>query len=234
MSDLKIYPIFRGASTYRIRDGFTLLEILASIVIFSVMITGISMTLSESTKLSRKVKHRESVVMSAQVAFDRLQRDLQMAFNERQRSPSSIFKTQETNQGPEITFSYLDTPIKVLVQNRTAGLMIARYHLEKSESGALTLFRSEVPFYKIDDIATAPSQTLAEGILSLKFEFYDYRNDQWLTKWDTSDPVTPGIFPRAIKMTIEAVDQDIPKEEWKTKTLKLETAFRVLNEMEPR
>jgi hypothetical protein len=91
-----------------------------------------------------------------------------------------------------------------------------------------------VPFYKIDDIATAPSQILAEGILSLKFEFYDYRNDQWLTKWDTSDPVTPGIFPRAIKMTIEAVDQDIPKEEWKTKTLKLETAFRVLNEMEPR
>jgi type II secretory pathway pseudopilin PulG len=211
-------------------EGFTLLEILAALFLFAIMTMGIASTMRETTSLTRKVKSREATTMSAVVAVDRLQKDLQMAYNEPFQGSPSFFKSTEATIGPELSFSFMDTPVKTLFQRRTAGEMIAFYRMEKAEDGSYKLLRSEVPYYAVDKLKEAPTLTLAEGVLSFKVEFYDSRNDRWAKEWDTKGPVTNGYFPKAARVSVETVDTSIPSSEWKNKSLKIETDFLILNE----
>lgn len=214
--------------------GFTLIEILAAIFIFAVMTLGIASTIRETGIITSKVKIRQTSVFSGQVALDRLQRDLQMAYNERLQGATTFFKADETGLGPELQFSYLESPVRTLFVRRTTGSALAYYHLEKEDNGTLRLERSEAPPYKQDTLKTIAGQSVATGILSWKMDYYDVRNDRWLLTWDTAGPNTPGYFPRAVRITIETIDPSIPKEDWKKKSLKFQTEFLVFNEMEVR
>ena len=73
---------------------------------------------------------------------------------------------------------------------------------------------------------------LATGVLDLKMEYYDAKNDLWQTTWDTDAPATIGAFPKAIRVTIQAIDPTIAKDKWKDQSLILMTEFPVLNETE--
>lgn len=214
--------------------GLTLLEILAAIFLFAVMTLGISSTMKETNSLARKIRSRESKTMSAVIALDRFQKDTQMAFNDRLQNTKTYFKMIEGSLGSELTFTYLDTPVKTLFQRRTPGVMIASYKLEKEENGTYKLLRTEAPYYSKDKLNEAPSQTLASGVLSFKCETYDHRNDRWLKAWDTAGLATNGYFPKAVRVRIETIDPDLPKAEWKEKSMILETDTMVLNELETR
>lgn len=214
--------------------GFTLLEVLAAVMIFAIMAASISMTVSETTKLTKKVKVRESTVMSSQIAFDRLQSDLQMAFNENMRNSPSIFKGVDSTHGMELVFSMIDNSFKVLFQSRTPGIILVRYHLDRAEDGTLTLYRSETPFYKSADYLQSQSHVVAKGLLGLEFEFYDFKNDLWQKKWDTTDAQSASYFPRAVKMKLTVSNPDLSDVERKEKAVTLSTAFQILNEIEAR
>ncbi|MBN8555984.1 MAG: hypothetical protein J0L93_11105 [Deltaproteobacteria bacterium] len=207
------------------------MEILAALFLFAVMTIGISSTMRETTILTRKVSSREATASSAIIATDRLQKDIQMTFNE---PPISIFKLLEGGVGSEVTFSFLDTPIKTLFERRTAGLIMANYHLEKVDDGSYKLLRSEVPYYNYEKLRDAPSQIIAEGVLKFRIEAYDHRNDRWLKDWDNKGPNTNGYFPKAVRLLIETVDTSLPKDEWQKKSLTITTDFLILNEIETR
>ncbi|MDB5036883.1 MAG: ral secretion pathway protein GspJ [Bacteriovoracaceae bacterium] len=214
------------------QKGFTLLEILVSIAIFAIIAAGIAGTMNQMTKLTKKLKVREATILSGQIALDRLQRDLQMAYNEKTQHSPSLFKATNIGTGPEITFSFFDTDIKILFKKRTSGVMLAHYSLEKDDNGTLKLLRAEGPLYLADKIKDEHSSILASGILDLKVEYYDARNDLWQDNWDTAAPATVGAFPTAVRVTITTVNPEIPRDEWKAKNLKLSTEFLILNESE--
>lgn len=214
------------------RKGFTLLEIVASIFLFSIMTLAIASTMRETGRLTSRVKTREAKTLSIMIALDRLQRDLQMAYLSRNRMDPSGFKLTDGNLGSELLFSYLDSPVKTLYQRRTPGLNFASYKLEKEDNGTFKLIRTEVPFYAKEKMNDAIPQLLASGLLQFKMEAYDIRNSRWLKEWDDKGPATGGYSPVAVRITLEAVDPSLPKEQWKDKSLKIETDFVVLNELE--
>lgn len=213
--------------------GFTLLEILASIFIFAIMTIGIASTMKQTTSLAQRVKSREAKTMSAMIALDRLERELQMAYYNRVPFPDqAMFKLSEGSSGAELTFSLLDSPIKTLVQKRTPGLIYASYKLEKEDAGTFKILRTEVPYYAKEKMNEATPQVLASGLLQFKIEAYDYRNDRWVKEWDDRGPITGGYIPKAVRIVLEAVDPALPKDQWKDKSFKLQTELMVLNELE--
>ncbi len=211
--------------------GFTLIEVLAAIVIFGVMAAGVATTLDQMSKLTKRVKNREATILGAQIAIDRLQRDLQMAFNENIAKSPSFFKARDVTHGPEISFTYLDSPTKVLFETRTPGFKALRYHVERSDEGSLQLLRTEVTTDKIDELDRSPSRLIVDGLGKLSFQFYHFQSDRWLNSWDTAGPESGGKFPRAIRISLEVIDFTAKETSPKRKLL-LETSFQILNEMD--
>ncbi len=216
------------------RGGFTLLEVLASLVLFAIITLGIASTMRETNRIHERVKLRQRTTLSASVALDRLQRDLQMAFNERVQGSPSFFKSSETGLGPTLSFSFLDSPIKTLIQSRTPGLKAALYELKKNEDGSMELVRAEVGLHELTSLRNQRRQNLAGGITELKYEFYDSRNDRWIEKWDTADAATNSFFPKAVKIMMTLVNPDWPKNEWNKRAMRYETSVMILNEMDSR
>lgn len=219
-----------------LQSAFTLLEILASIFIFAILTLGIASTMKQTTSLTKRVKSREAKTMSSVIALDRLQRELGMAYyGGRVTFPEHVlFKLSEASLGSEIVFSVIDSPIKTLVQRRSPGLLIVQYKLEKEENGTMRLVRLEVPFYDKAKLSEANAQTLATGILQFKLEAYDHRNDRWLKEWDDRGPTTGNYIPKAVRVMLESVDPELPKDQWRSKSFKLQTEIIVLNEWETR
>jgi len=214
------------------RRAFTLMEIVASISLFSVIALGIASAIRDTAKLSRKLKSREARTLSGQIALDRLQRDLQAAFNERLQNSQTIFKSRNIGAGPELTFSYFDSSIKTLFERRTPGIKVAQYSVENVEGGGLNLYRAEVPLYQGEEIDDAPQRLIASGVMEWELEFYDARNDKWMKEWDTKSRTALNYFPKAVRVILETVDDKLPPDKWKDKSIRFETSFVILNELE--
>ncbi len=213
--------------------GFTLLEVLVSIFLFAIMTMAIVSTMRQTTWLTGKLKVRTSSTLSVEIAMERLQRELQMAFNEKIQGDKTFFKVRETSGAQELTFSYLDSEIKTYISRRSPGLMVARYRLEREEGKeTFKILRAEIPLFDADKLDQQKGHILAEGVLSFKLEFFDARNNAWKKEWDTARKDTTPNFPKAAKVEIETVDTNLPSTEWKDKALKLSTAFLILNELE--
>lgn len=210
--------------------AFTLIEIVASITIFAVIVVGIAFALRNTNRLSEKLLTRQESVLSAQAALDRLTRELRLAYHNNLRDVNLFFVGRELSTGPEVTFSFLDSPIETLFVRRTPGVKIASYALEATDNGSFDLIRSETPIYMFDRIQDSQSRIVARGILEWKMQYYDYRNDQWVDRWDSQGTITGGYFPTAVKLRIKAVDPRLPQSEWKDRSLVFQTAINLLNE----
>jgi len=220
----------KNASLKTSTSGFTLIEIVSAIALFSILMVGVASMLGQTNLLNTKLRSRQVSVQAAQISFNKIERDLQMAFNENIQKSQSLFAAREGATGQELVFSYLDSPIKTLYIRRSFGMKFARYALEKSESGLFQLIRSETPLYLADRIEDSAFQVIARGIVGWKLEFYDYRNDQWLKTWDSRGNITGGYFPLAVKLHIEVTDPELPPEQRQKKSLVFESSILLLNE----
>ena len=234
MCAMMLYHKFNKTPAGSGQAGFTLIEVLASILIFGILTVGIASTMRQTSKLTKKLKSRGESVFSGQVVMDRMQKDLQMAFDERVQKSASFFKSREVSSGPELTFTFLDSEFKIVFEERTAGMKIVRYYLEKSDNGSLNLMRMEAPYYLNDKIEDQRPQLVGMGVLNWKMEYYDGRADIWQREWDTTNASSSNRFPRAVRISLQTVDTRLPQEEWKEKSLTFSTDLIVLNEVELR
>lgn len=217
--------------------AFTLIELLAAIALFALMVIGVTSALEQIARTSVKLGVRTESVSSGQVALDRLKRDIRMAYSENIQRAQTYFGLKEGSTGPELTFSYLDSPIRTIFTNRTSGVKFASYALEKGKNGTFDLIRSEIPMYDMKlfsegskTLADYPAQTLARGVLNWEVELYDYRNDQWIKEWNSDGRITGGYYPLAVRFTLEVVDPEVEDEKRAEKSLTYKSAVMVLNE----
>lgn len=212
-------------------QAFLLLQLIVSIAIFAIIMMGVASMMSETTKVTRKLDERRESVLSAQLALDRIERELLQAFDEQNRRGLTLFLAREGSGGKELIFSYLDSPIRTLFENRTHGVKIAAYSLGQ-ESGQATahLLRSEVPLFQADEIDRATAKIVARGIVSWDLEFYNQQSDRWLETWDSTDIRGTRSFPNAVRIRIEAVDPRVDPEEIENKSIHFRTAVLILNQ----
>ena len=214
--------------------GFTLIEVLAALFLFSLLTLGVSSSVREISKLSARIKMRQATVVSGITAFDRLQRDLRMSFNERLRNSRSWFESENRTSGPDLRFTALESPTLLLFTQRTPGLAAIRYWLEKADDGTMNLMRSQVELNRSEDLEKQPPEIVGQGILKFELEFYQGNTGQWLKTWNSKESTTTGLFPRAVRIRLDSVDPQVPETDRKEKVLSLETVVLVLNEWEDR
>lgn len=216
------------------RRAFTLIELIAAIALFAVVMLGISALLGETTQITQRLKFRQGSVLSGQLALDRLGRELSMAFNENEVRTDTLFLLKNEAGGPELIFSYLDSPVRSLFVRRTPGIKVVRYYLDRDEkSGLFNLKRAELPLLESREISNPDEMEgmiVAKGIVELKYELYDFRNDQWIDTWDDKSQFQRGSFPQAARIQLEVVNPEVPKTEYKSRSLKYTANFLILNE----
>lgn len=223
--------VFRFALRSRPK-AFVLVQLIASIALFAIIMVGISSMMGETSRLTRKLTERQESVTAAQIVLARLQRELSQAFHELSPRAQTLFIARPSREGTELIFSYLDSPLKPLFENRTPGIRMAAYSLERDRNTALKkLMRSEVPWYRSEEIELATPAVMATGIISWDFEFYDLQRDRWVPAWDSIGQEFDGDFPYAIRIRLEVVDPAIEDEtQIAQKSLVYQTAFRVFNQ----
>jgi type II secretory pathway pseudopilin PulG len=215
---------------YQISKGFTFAEILASLALFAVMTVAIASVLRETNTLTIRLQDRQSSIMAAELALQRMQRDLRLAYDEKIRRSPSLFKAGPGPNGFELIFSFLASPFFTLIDERSSGLQVVRYFLANDSNGVPSLYRAELPYHQASDIQNTEAEKIASGIRFWKLEFFNPRTSQWMNDWDDKGPYTGGYFPSAVRIALEAYDPELPESSRDLRSIRIETSFFILNE----
>jgi prepilin-type N-terminal cleavage/methylation domain-containing protein len=187
------------------RHGFTLLEALVSLVIFTVITFALSFALSSVLRSYSVSKQRQEEAATARALFGSLSRDLQAAFVSRNNA-ACLFLTQQTGgstgNGISLTFSTLarriesDVPLgsgaldtSGAAVNPTAGMApqsnieIVRYDFDPGQ-GVVRRLGSPVPNIQVlNQPDLSPSTIVAQNIVALNLRFWDATAQTWRTEW---------------------------------------------------
>ena len=201
-------------------DGFTLLEILIAIFIFSVIVTTIfgsyRAVFSTTEALSSGMASFETIG----TCLDRMSVDISSAcvaiFPGYQQpkgneppDPYRILGDQGASSDgnfPRMRFaSFAHMPMG---KDRTGGIAQIVYYVEPTEDGRHVLKRSDhlAPYPDMDEPGNSP--ILLENLKSLKFLYYDHEGTEHDT-WDSESREFNYATPRAVKVRVEIGDDSV-------------------------
>ena len=199
--------------------GFTLLEILVVIIIFSLIISMISPAFTGTFRTIEIVESESEIYEMARTAFIRMVEDLESAYiPEDTQDPQAINNDEllmgendylEGRRADKIRFcsrAHIDiseTPFKA------GEAKIAYYPLLK-EDGTISLYRSDTPGMLDWPEEDTGGWVMCEGLYSISFTYTD-NNDDTYDQWDDSIMGSQKKLPSIIKITLEFMDKDDPE-----------------------
>ncbi len=201
---------------HRSRSGFTLLEAIVAIVMFTFIIMAVSAAFSVSLQASNRSQHRQEDDGAVRAVFDSITRDIQAAFAS-PNSPASLFMAGAgSSSGPGgssgssdlLTFSALSTRLQTPELDTQSGnssvspspnaqqgtsqpqsdMALVKYTFD---SGSGTLYRivSAVPSSQaLSQSSPSLDQALAQNIVAVKLSFWDRTQQTWRDDWDYEQP----------------------------------------------
>ena len=194
----------------RRRSGFTLLEALIALVMFTIITFALSLALSTAVRSHDAAQKREHDASTVRSVFSIVSRDIQGAFISK-RNPASVFiannggsgsSSRAATTGSLLTFttmSYrvqpgdLNDPVmnpdgnaqqEIAAVTPQADFALIRYDLDTASN---TLTRSVVPVPNLDlnrEPSGTPDAMLSDRITSLTLRFYDPAQKTWRNDWD--------------------------------------------------
>jgi len=195
----------------RRRSGFTLLEALIALVMFTIITFALSLALSTAVRSHDAAQKREHDASTVRSVFSIISRDIQGAFISK-RNPASVFIANNGGSGSSssaattgslltiTTLSYRVQPgdfadpllspdgntqsVDPAGVTPQADFALVRYDLDTT-SGTLT--RSVVPVPNLDlnkEPSGTPDSILSDRVTSLTLRFYDPAQKTWRNDWD--------------------------------------------------
>lgn len=178
-------------SSYILRGGFTLIEILVSLAILSVVLTAIYSTFFLSHRAIEGMDESMVQLQESRSALDILKRELDSALYD-VKDEKTLFKILDRDiygrQAVELSFATF-SPVR-------PGLSRITYSVEDKDGILHLLKKVESPYGKTD----VTGEPIIEGIEGFAVEAK--YGDQWVRTWDTD--VNKGI-PHEIRITLSLV-----------------------------
>jgi len=198
------------------RSGFTLLEAIIAIVMFTFIMLAVSQAFQISLQSMARGQARQNDDGTVRAIFDVITRDI-LAGYASPNSPSSVFMTSSSSgnatPGNLLTFTALTTRLQAPeldTQSSTASVnpgnaqdssqpqsdMSFVYYNFDPSSG--TLYRMVNPLPSQQNLtppAPTPDQAIAQNIVSIQFDFWDPTQGNWRTDWDYEQQNQIGVTP---------------------------------------
>jgi general secretion pathway protein J len=196
------------------QQGFTLLEILVSILIFSIVITTIFISFRTMAEDPDRITNRLSDLAMAKTCLDRMLEDLQSLYC----TPEEIYSPPDMDDPPDpyrmvgdtlqtsgnqfgrLRFtSFAHIPFEKVSFPGVAELI---YYVRELEDGTHQLLRSDrlPPYPPFESRAVDP--ILCTNVRALEFRFYDDTGEEF-ESWDSDSTDFARATPRAIKIQLE-------------------------------
>ncbi len=195
--------------------GFTLLEAIVAIVMFTFIILAVSQAFNISLQATSRSQHRQEDDGSVRAVFDVITRDILAAYPSH-NSPTSVFVTSgggsSAGPGDLLAFTALATRLQApeldtqssngrqqpTNQNGSppqTDLAFVRYNFDAG-NGTLYRILSALPSQQnLTPVAPTPDQTVARNIVSIQLSFWDQTKQNWRTDWDYEQQNQIGVIP---------------------------------------
>jgi len=208
-------------STSAPRSGFTLIEVLAAILLTSVVLSvAVGFYLNLSNASTRAVETMR-VQIEATAVLDRISRDLSGAIllakapeTDPLSHPWYFTATSHHAFGGSDALKFISRSQRPKVSAyHVSDLAQVAYFTTQAEDGTLTLYRWTAPSLPLryDPAFPGPddphSFVLAEGLHTVLFRFRN-EDGEWLDEWDSTQLVDTGSLPTAVEVDVSMAGID--------------------------
>ncbi len=197
-------------------SGFTLLEAIVAIVMFTFIMLALSQAFTVSLQATTRSQHRQEDDGTVRAIFDVITRDILAGYASR-NSPTSIFTAGSGGSGGGsgsmnlLTFSALSTRLQtpeLETQSRMTSqassqgtsqpqsdMALVKYTFD-SASGTLFRVVSTVPSSQsLSQSSPTPDQAIGQNIVAIQLSFWDPTQQNWRTDWDYEQQNQIGVVP---------------------------------------
>jgi general secretion pathway protein J len=211
--------------------GMTLLEVMIALAILSVMMVLTWQTISHTTGNRRTFEQYEERNHELRNAMGRIVDDFEAVYLSRNEDvnashPRTLLQAKAQSRVPKIRFSTLGHRPLWADANESEQTVIeylARNNPDPEHSSEVDLIRREQRRPSNQPPEEEPSEydILARDIVSLKLEFWNWKNLAWQEEWDTTQSDGQrGWLPSRVRITLTVHGPD-------GKDLKFTTQSRV-------
>ena len=189
-------------------QGFTLLEILLALLIFSVVISVIFGAYIGTLKAKDDTEFQIGFYQMARTVMELIREDLESVC-----ISEFMGEDDEVNGMDADTLSFKSRAHLVLDEDdkETGTAGIAYYALEAEDEKGLILYRSDTPDSEdIPDPGTGGLEVCV-GLSSVNFTYYDDRGDTY-DSWDSTEKKAKEKLPKMVSIQLEFVNEKNPEE----------------------
>ncbi len=193
--------------------GFSVLEVTIAITILAGILLASWMTFDGVVRMQETVEATEMTAHTARVVFQRINRELSMAFLTRNPSPTSayltLFRGVDENQFDTVSFNSF-SHIRLYRESKECDTTEISYFVEPDpdEPGLFLLLHREAP--RIDGLPEEGGavEILARRVVLFNLRYYDDFKQEWSDVWDTTSAEHLLRLPRAVEVTLILADLD--------------------------
>lgn len=202
------------------QEGFTLLELLLAIFIFTIVISSVYGAYRATFRITNSTESQAEYYNMARIALERITGDLESSYAGNGGLLRGERKEGDTGGADQLTF----TSTSHLIFSRKeqpAGYAMIRYSTEKDEeSGLQRLYRADKAYRPGDTQAIDDEQgfLLCDSLAEVRFAYFDAdgnENDEWRSDEDgglRAGGAASGKFPAMIKITLRFAESDETEE----------------------
>ena len=200
-----------------IQAGMTLIEVMIAIAILVVMMTLAWKTIANTSETKKQFERYEERNHELRMALGRIVRDFEAAYLSLNEDPNAVnrrtmFIAKSSFKLPEVRFSTLGHRVLWADANESEQTVISYMaHDDPNRSGVTDWVRREQrrPSNLQPSEEAADYDILVHDIAGAKLEFWNWKNSEWQTTWDTTQiDGQKGYLPSRVRITLTTKGPD--------------------------
>lgn len=214
----------------RSEKGFTLIEVMASMAIFSVIILVVMGFWQQVSKMKRRGEEQAEQVHMVRTAMDRMMHDFASAYLSKnqpygtEKTPRTYFEAIPKRDGvDEVRFTFLNH-FSHAPENKEGDASEVTYYGESSLNtpGKFRLMRKENRRIQMRDFTEKNPMQAEEAVvlcenvvrLEIRYFLFDLTHKEWIDSWSTTKLSAPtsDLLPLRVRITLTISEQEQPQQ----------------------
>ncbi|MCB9253496.1 MAG: prepilin-type N-terminal cleavage/methylation domain-containing protein [Bdellovibrionaceae bacterium] len=215
------------------RNGFTLLEVLISLAIFTIIGVATVKQISQIQETKSLTARELDTYNALRTALAVVRSDLQQAFHVRyddlgaenkaavsssQEAPHTVFDGRKK----ELIFTSLSHRNFYRDRRECEQTEISYFLLKRDGEDSPSLMKRESPIIDSNLYEGGPIYTILDGVANLEFAYWNPKTGKWVDTWNSDGAEFRDKFPMAVRVRLALLRDGRPN-------LEVETEFKVVN-----